>query len=139
MLRPMLIAALIALPGIAAAQTPVQDAAQSGTPPARIRSILLQPGSKCPVATGDEIVVCTPLDQPYRIPKDLREVRKVPPAAQSWVNRAATLDEVGQAAGGLPNTCNTIGASGANGCTVKLLQQWRAERAEAKKDAARVP
>ncbi len=135
MLRPMLIAVLIALPGVAGAQAPVQNTAEQGTPPARIRSILLEPGKKCPVATGDEIVVCTPIDQPYRIPKGLRSERKIPPAAQSWVNRAATIDEVGRVAGALPNTCSTIGSAGQTGCTLQLLQQWRGERAEQKQDA----
>lgn len=128
MFRPMLIAALIALPGLAAAQAPVQDAGARSAPPARIRSILLEPGKQCPTATGDEIVVCTPIDQPYRIPKGLRDTGRIPPQAQSWASRAITIDEISRAAGGLPNSCTTIGAAGGYGCTQKLLQQWRSEQ-----------
>ena len=134
MLRPYLIAALMAFPGIASAQEGATSA-----PPTRIRSILLSPGEKCPVAKGDEIVVCSPLDQPYRIPKGLRNDRPIPSASQSWVNRAATIDEVGRVAGGVPNTCSPVGTGGQTGCTQQLIQQWRAERAQQKRDAARVP
>lgn len=134
MFRPLLIAALIAVPGFASAQE-----ATSSAPPSRIRSILLEPGKKCPVAVGDEIVVCTPLDQPYRIPKELRDDRPIPPTSQSWVNRAATIDEVGRVAGGTPNSCSPVGTGGQTGCTLQLIQRWRAERNEQKRDGVKVP
>jgi len=128
MFRTLIFAVLVAAPGIAVAQ----ENAEQSTPPARIRSILLEPGKKCPAATGDEIVVCTPIDQPYRIPKELRDARPIPPPAQSWANRAAAIDQVGRVAGALPNTCSTIGSAGQTGCTLQLLQQWRGERTEQK-------
>ncbi|OYY89993.1 MAG: hypothetical protein B7Y45_09740 [Sphingomonas sp. 28-66-16] len=123
MLRPFLIAALLALPAAASAQ----DQTEKGAPPTRIRSVLLKVGERCPEATGDEIVVCSPLEDPYRIPKALRD-RPIPPANQSWVNRAATIDEVGRVAGGLPDTCSPTGTGGQSGCTQQLIQRWAAER-----------
>lgn len=133
MLRPLMMALLVAVPGVAAAQV------EKSEPPARIRSILLEPGKKCPVAQGDEIVVCTPLEQPYRIPKEFRDDRPIPPTSQSWVNRAATIDEVGRVAGGLPNSCSPVGTGGQTGCTLQLIQRWQAERNQQKREGVKVP
>lgn len=133
MLRPLMMALLVAVPGVAVAQVKKTE------PPVRIRSILLEPGKKCPVAQGDEIVVCTPLEQPYRIPKEFREDRPIPPAAQSWASRAATIDEVGRVAGGLPNSCSPVGTGGQTGCTQQLIQRWLTERSQQGRDGVKVP
>ncbi len=59
--------------------------------------------------TGDEIVVCTTVDDPYRIPKALRGAGPIPPARQSWVNRVAADEQTSREAAGLPDTCSPVG------------------------------
>ena len=134
MLRPILFVALLAAPAIAAAQ-----AAPKGEPPQRIRSVTLTPGQECPKGSADEIVVCSTLDQPYRIPKGLRDTGPIAAQNQSWVNRAATADQVARVAGGLPDTCSPIGSSAATGCALQANQQWAAEQRAKRAEAARTP
>ena len=141
MLRFIAIAALLSLPAAAIAQeTPAPSKqAESGKPPQRVRSVTLTGNQACPKpASDDEIVVCSKLAEPYRIPKELRESR--PDAAnQSWVNRAATLDEVGRVAGGLPDTCSPVGSGGQTGCMQKMLSDYAAEKAQKKREESAVP
>lgn len=123
MIRTVTALMLALAPAVAAAQ----DASVQGQPPERIRSILLKPGDRCPESTETEVVVCAPVEQPYRIPREFRQGPPVGPT-NSWVNRAATLDEAGRVAGGLPNTCSPVGFGGQGGCVVQMLERWRAER-----------
>ncbi len=121
-----------------AAPSLAQEASQgarSGTPQ-RIRNIQLKQGEKCPVAQGDEIVVCGRIDpkEQYRIPKEFRD----PPVVagnQSWTNRAQTMMDANRA--GLPNSCSPVGTGGQTGCNQQMIDQWfewrRAQRAEAAK------
>ena len=130
--------ALLALPGAAFAQstaapaaptaTADQQQAESGQPPKRIRDVTLTAGQPCPKAENGEVVVCRTLQDPYRIPKALRDQHVIAPQNQSWVNRTATMDEVGRKAGGLPDTCSPIGSGGQTGCTAQMLRQWTAEQ-----------
>lgn len=127
MLRPVLFAALLSFPAV------VQAQAEGGQPPQRVRSVTLNKGQSCPKATGDEVVVCHTLEEPYRIPKALRNDGPIPAAGQSWVNRAATVDQTSRVAGGLPDTCSPVGTGGQSGCSLLRNQQWAAEkRAEAR-------
>ncbi len=131
MFRTAILAALVAVPALASAQsaTPTQAAqAESGQPPQRIRNVTLTAGQDCPKGTGDEIVVCQTLDQPYRIPKSLRDDKPIPAQNQSWVNRAASLDEIGRVAGGLPDTCSPVGTGGQSGCSLQRAKAYSAER-----------
>jgi hypothetical protein len=138
MSRILVALALLALPGAAFAQsnatpaapaaTASQQQAESGKPPKRIRDISLAAGQPCPAAASDEVVVCHPLDDPYRIPKPLRDQHVIAPQNQSWVNRAATMDDVSRRAGGLPDTCSPVGSGGATGCTAQMLRAWTAEQ-----------
>ncbi|MES2042425.1 MAG: hypothetical protein V4475_01025 [Pseudomonadota bacterium] len=141
MSRILVALSLLALPGAAFAQsnttsagptatsaTSGQQQAESGQPPKRIRDITLTAGQTCPKAENDEVVVCRTLEDPYRIPKPLRDEHPIAPQNQSWVNRAATMDEVGRKAGGLPDTCSPVGSGGATGCTAQMLRQWTAEQ-----------
>jgi len=140
MLRPALFAALLSIPAIVTGQTVEQTAnAETGKPPQRIRSVTLAPGQECPKGGADEIIVCSTNDQPYRIPKPLRDDKPIPAKNQSWVNRAATVDQVSRVAGGLPNTCSPIGTAAATGCTLQLLEQAAAEKRAAKAEAADIP
>lgn len=123
MFRTVVLAALIALPGMASAQD-----ATAGTPPQRIRSVTLTGDQQCPKSSGGEIVVCSTLDQPYRIPKPLRDNKPIAAQNQSWVNRAATMDQVSRVAGGLPDTCSAVGTGGQSGCFMARNQAYAAER-----------
>lgn len=132
MMRSILIAALMVSPAIASAQ---QDA-NGGKPPARIRSVTLGAGEKCPEPVGDELVVCQTLEQPERIPKTLR--RTAPSAANStWASRVATIEQAGRENAGVPNSCSSTGNSGLTGCTQKLIEQWQAEQRESGTPAPR--
>ena len=144
MVRAALIAALLLTPATAFAQQAApsdQDAqASTGQPPRRVRNVTLTGDQKCPPSTSDEIVVCGRDDEPYRIPKALRDDRPIPAQNQSWVNRAATMDQVGRVAGGIPDTCSPVGTGGQSGCSIMWNQQYqadrRARRAEATPPAA---
>lgn len=126
MFRTAILAALIALPAIASAQ----QQAETGQPPKRIRRVTLTGDQKCPPGTGDEIVVCSRNDEPYRIPKELRNDGPIAAQNQSWVNRTATMDEVGRTAGGLPDTCSPVGTGGQSGCALARNKAYAAERRE---------
>jgi hypothetical protein len=148
MFRPLVFAtaALALLPINASAeesarpqsQTEGQPQAQSGQPPQRIRQITLTGTEKCPTAAADEIVVCNRLDanEQFRVPKELRAPLEVPAQNQSWVNRAATVDQVGRVAGGLPNTCSPVGTGGQTGCSIVAARNYAAEKRQAKREAA---
>ena len=144
MFRPLLIVALLALPTVAPAQAPTAAAqsvaqAQSGATPQRIRSVTLKAGEKCPTSTDSDIVVCSTLDQPYRIPKQFRDDAPIKAKNQSWVNRTATMDQVGRVAGGLPDTCSPVGTGGQSGCALATNSAWAAERRAQQSEATRVP
>ena len=135
MFRLTLIAALLATPALASAQTAPaaqeqrqEQGSETGQPPQRIRSVTLGAGQKCPASSTGEIVVCSTLDQPYRIPKELRDDGPIAAQNQSWVNRAATADEVGRVAGGLPDTCSPVGTGGQSGCSQMRARAFAAER-----------
>ena len=125
MFRLTVLAALIALPALASAQ---EQTAEQGQPPQRIRSVTLGAGQKCPTSTNGEIVVCSTLDQPYRIPKELRDTAPIAAQNQSWVNRAASMDQIGRVAGGLPDTCSAVGTGGQSGCFLARNNAYAAER-----------
>lgn len=147
MIRPLLLAALIALPAVAPAQTaqtaPAQtgasDTAETGTPPQRVRSVTLGVGQKCPQSTSTEIVVCSTLDQPYRIPKQFRDSGPIPAQNQAWANKVAVQDQIGRAAAGLPDTCSPVGTGGQSGCALMQNKQWAAERRAQRDAQAQVP
>ena len=107
--------------------------------PQRYRSVQLKQGEKCPPAEGGEVVVCGTLEEPYRIPKALRRSTEIAAANQSWVNRVATMDEIGRVAGGLPDTCSVVGTGGQTGCMQQTMRAWAAERRAIKQEAASVP
>lgn len=132
MLRPLLAIALLSAPGAAYAQQ-----AETGQPPQRIRSVQLTGTDKCPESTAEEVVVCSRLDagEQFRVPKELRAPPEVPAQNQSWVNRAATVDQVGRVAGGLPNTCSPVGNGGQTGCFNAYGQRWALDRKQREAEA----
>ena len=123
MFRTAVLAALIAFPAMAAAQE-----AQVDTPPQRIRSVTLTGNQACPKSTAGEVVVCSTLEQPYRIPKQLRDDKPIAAQNQSCVNRAASMDQLGRVAGGLPDTCSAVGTGGQSGCALQRAKAYAAER-----------
>ncbi len=139
--------ALIALPAIASAQTvpaatttPAPDRqAETGKPPERIRSVTLANGQKCPESTPTDIVVCSTIPEPYRIPKALRDSDPIPTSRQSWTNTAASLDHIGRVAGGLPDTCSPVGTGGQSGCALQANQEWAADRRAKAAESSQVP
>lgn len=135
MVRALILAALCAVPLSAAL---AQDAPVNGEPPTKIRSVTITPGDKCPESTNGEIVVCQTLEEPYRIPKDLRVS---PPSAanRTWASRVAGVDDAVRESTGLPNSCSPTGTGGGTGCTQVLIDQWRTERREAQQDRRTAP
>lgn len=129
-MRYLAMAAALAIPGAGMAQTV--------EPPQRIRSVTLQPGETCPASSGDEVVVCYQGGNPYRIPPQLRR-SEIPAANQSWVNRAATVDQVSRVNGGLPDTCSPVGTGGQTGCALIRNQAFAAERRAQRREAESVP
>jgi hypothetical protein len=131
MLRPLMIAVLLSLPVAAVAQ----NASLQSQPPERIRSILLKPGETCPPARdANEVVVCAPIEAPYRIPREFRQAPYTP-ASNSWVNRVETIDQVSRVNGAVPGSCSVVGSAGFSGCVQQMIQNWAAERRQTKKDA----
>ena len=144
MLRTLTAAILFAaIPATGIAQIAPSEArqAESGKPPLRIRSITLTGNERCPQSTDpdDEIVVCARVGEPYRIPKELREDKPIPPQNQSWVNRTAVADSVGRRAAGLPDTCSPTGTGGQSGCARLIAEQFAAERSEARRVQRAIP
>ena len=162
MFRSLTVLALLAAPGLAAAQTTpssntrtleqaqasAPDAekqadtslAAANTPPQKVRSVTVTGDKPCPRSTADEIVVChrAGTDDQFRIPSQFRELPH-PAANNSWVNRAALIDQVSREAGGLPNTCSVNGAGGQTGCSQKAMEQWRAEMRAKRRAAESIP
>jgi hypothetical protein len=120
--------ALIAVPMGAMAQETTDKQAETGQPPKRIRSVILQPDEKCPQSNSEEIVVCTTVEDPYRIPKALRGAGPIPPARQSWVNRVAADEQTSREAAGLPDTCSPVGSGGQTGCARAAARAWAAQK-----------
>lgn len=118
-------------------EAPIVHDNSGGAAPKRIRNVQLAPGQPCPAAEQGEIVVCPRIRDPYRIPPQFRQLPRA--GNNSWVNRAAVIDEVGRTAGGLPNTCSPVGTGGQTGCAQAIARQYSAEKRQQKADQAQVP
>lgn len=132
MIRMLMLAALVATPALA------QDADDENAAPQRVRSVLLYGEEQCPKAErDDEVVICAKVgESPYRIPKALRKSEPTP-ASTSWTRRVELIDEVNRQV--LPGSCSPIGSYGHSGCTIQMLQNWRADRAAQKAEQAAIP
>lgn len=137
-MRLSLFALALLVPSAAFAQQADTTQAQTGQPPQRIRNVSIQRGQECPKSTADEVVVCSTIIEPYRIPSALR--RGEPSAAnQSWVNRTAYADAVGRRSGGLPDTCSPVGTGGQSGCGLAWNNAYGAERRANRRAQESVP
>src|SRR5579875_3219174 len=103
--------------------------AASSAPPQKVRSVTLVGNEKCPKSTGNEIVVCSHIGEgeQYRIPDQFRQLPN-PAENNSWVNRAAVVDQVSRQAAGLPNTCSVVGDGGQTGCAMQAFQRYQEEK-----------
>ena len=118
-------AALVSCSLCTAASAEITD--QINTPE-RINILVTFGEDKCPEATADEIVVCAnkPESERYRIPKELREVKKEESGEQSWNSVVASHDEAARS--GRPNSCSVVGSFGFSGCQSAIMRQWFDER-----------
>jgi hypothetical protein len=101
--------------------------AQDAAAEERVMIVNLRPGEACPAADDpDTIVVCEEIEDPYRIPRSLREGRD--PENRSWTDRARDMENVGRTG---PGSCSNVGAGAELGCTVLAIDNAVAEREQA--------
>ena len=114
--------------------------AQSNTPPQRVRSVTVTGNQPCPKSTAEEVIVCSRAgeDEQFRIPTQFRELPH-PAANNSWVNRAALIDQVSREASGLPNTCSVVGSGGQTGCAMQQLKRYSAEKRAQQREQESIP
>lgn len=124
---PILLAASVAA-ALPAAPALAQDtAAASGSGGERVMMVNIRPGEACPTASDpDTIVVCDEIEDPYRIPSNLRQGRS--PENRSWAQRVRDNEDVGNFG---PGSCTTIGAGSEIGCTAQEIEAAYAEREQA--------
>ena len=74
----------------------------------------------CPTSNGEEIVVCRrmPEAERYRIPEELR--RTTGREAETWGDRAASIEYVGKSG---TNSCSPSGSGGASGCFREMARK----------------
>jgi hypothetical protein len=120
MLRTIIAATLIVAP---AGYVVAQDAASS---PQRIRNVTVEKGQPCPRSTSEEIVVCSTLEEPFRIPKGLREEPKTDVQSTAWASRVDGVMRDNRRQ--LPGSCSAIGTGGQTGCAQQAAENWIAER-----------
>lgn len=131
----------IALTALALVGLAAPAMAQQGEPepvPERMSTLVVFGNDPCPRSTGEEIVVCArmPENERYRLPKEFRG-RKAEPPQQAWASKVRELEYVSRI--GTPNSCSPVGTAGQTGCYQQFLRAARAEREQAKADAAGVP
>ena len=109
---------------VSAVPTLAQDAAAPGE---RVMMVNIRPGEACPASPDpDTIVVCDEIEDPYRIPSNLRQGRS--PENRSWSQRVRDNEDVGNFG---PGSCTNIGAGAEIGCTAQFIENAYAEREQA--------
>ncbi len=122
MIRTLALSATTALAlGLPATPAAAQD--EGGD---RVNTVIIYGDDECPVSTDEMITVCARLDESerYRIPSRLRQSSS--PQNESWTQRALALEAVGDFG---PLSCTPAGIGGDLGCTVDMIEQAYAERA----------
>jgi len=131
MTRPFLPFACLLLLGLAAPAA-AQDAAgdalgAEGATNERVMMMSLRPGEACPVSSDPEtIIVCDEIEDPYRIPRGLRQ--GVSPQNESWAARTEAMERVGLTG---PLSCSNVGGGAELGCTAQFIADAEAERESA--------
>ena len=93
----------------------------------RVNQVIIFGEDECPQSDATTITVCARLDESerYRIPPRLRESSS--PDNEAWAQRAQSLEAVGAFG---PLSCTPVGAGGELGCTMQMIEQAYAERAQ---------
>ena len=116
-------AAMLLAPLPAAAQD--DSLVQHSEPPERISFLVTYGDDHCPVAEGEEIVVCAqrPESDRYRVPKDLRhQDEEAPAGGGSWASKVEGYDAIARQT--RPDSCSPVGSYGFTGCAAAALRQW---------------
>ncbi|TIX49187.1 hypothetical protein [Alteraurantiacibacter aquimixticola] len=93
----------------------------------RVMMVQIPQGGECPTSPDDDtIVVCEEIEDPYRIPSELRQSND--PANRSWSDRARDLETVGRFG---PGSCTNIGGGSELGCSIQEIEEAVAERENA--------
>lgn len=126
MKRTMIVAALIgAMAALVAQPSLAQESAQQ-SPSEKINQLIIYGEDPCPASSDGSITVCARKEEAerFRIPALLRGDPEAS-VNQSWNERIKAYETVGAA--GL-NSCSPVGASGASGCVMKLVNRAYAEK-----------
>lgn len=119
MKRLIALSASAALAAIAASPAAAQEEGSE-----RIMMVQIPQGGDCPDSPdGDTIVVCEEIEDPYRIPSQLRQSRD--PENNSWTERTRGLEDVGTFG---PGSCTNIGGGSELGCSIQEIEDAVAER-----------
>jgi hypothetical protein len=114
---------LLTTSALIAALSAVPAAAQE-TAGERVMMVTVRPGEACPASPDpDTIVVCDEIEDPYRIPSNLRQGRS--PENRSWAERVRANEGVGASG---PGSCTNIGGGSELGCTAQFIADNVEER-----------
>lgn len=93
----------------------------------RVMMVQIPVGGECPAAEDpDTIVVCEEIEDPYRIPRQLRQSNS--PENRSWTDRVRANENVGAFG---PGSCTNIGGGSELGCSIREIEEAVAERENA--------
>ncbi len=92
----------------------------------RINQLIIYDDEVCPPSTDEEIVVCIRLDEPFRIPKNLRSDPNAR-GKEAWTERVRAYEYV--AASGI-GSCSTSGFGGFIGCGIRDINAAALEKEE---------
>lgn len=92
----------------------------------KINQVFITEDEECPASTETTIVVCGRLEDPYRIPKELRQSESR--AAEPFEERVRTYEMMTDS--GI-QSCSPTGAGGFTGCTQQMIREAYGEKAMA--------
>jgi len=133
--------AAMAVPIAAHAKPPVAQPIPDIPDGSKTISIIVYGNDTCPPGKGDEIVVCArqPESERYRIPKRFRDKKQDTAPNNSWTNKVRSTEDASRTAGGLPDTCSSVGTGGQSGCYSHFMTQMNQERLQQTQEKADNP